>query len=206
MLPGSRGRLRSPTQVQLPRPVRLVAAVVRQRRTTRFPCKATLPHCARRNSELVSRSSLVDVDRRNLPGDTERAMSEENVQLVREGYEAWNRGDLEWLLDHITPGYEFRTAQLLPDTEAVYRGPDGLRQFWNTFREPWETLLIEVERLEPIGDDQVLALLRFHGRGRDGIEVTLKYGNLLTIENGLASRNVGFADWQSALEAVGLRE
>jgi ketosteroid isomerase-like protein len=133
-------------------------------------------------------------------------MSEENVQLVREGYEAWNRGDLEWLLDHITPGYEFQTAQLLPDTEAVYRGRDGLRQFWKTFREPWETLLIEVERIEPIGDDQVLALLRFHGRGRDGIEVTLKYANLLTIENGIASRNVGFADWQSALEAVGLRE
>jgi ketosteroid isomerase-like protein len=115
-------------------------------------------------------------------------------------------GDLEWVLDHITPDYEWRTVQLFPDTEAVYRGREGFRQFWNTFREPWETLLIEVERIEPIGDDRVLALLRFHGRGREGVEVTLEYANLVTIENEMASLNVGFADWQSALEAAGLRE
>jgi ketosteroid isomerase-like protein len=133
-------------------------------------------------------------------------MSQENVELARQAYEAWNRGDLEWQLDHITPDYEFETAQLFPDTQAVYRGREGLRQFWNTFREPWETLLIEIERLEPIGDDRVLALLLFHGRGRNGVEVTLKYANLLTVENGLASRNVGFADWQDALEAAGLRD
>ncbi|MGC1799621.1 MAG: nuclear transport factor 2 family protein [Solirubrobacterales bacterium] len=133
-------------------------------------------------------------------------MSEENVEFARQAYEAWNRGDLDWLLDHITPDYEWRTAQLFPDTDAVYRGQEGFRRFWNTFREPWETVLIEVERIEPIGDDQVLALLRFHGRGRDGIEVKVEYANLLTIENGVVSENVGFADWQQALESAGLSE
>ena len=133
-------------------------------------------------------------------------MSDGNVELVRQSYEAWNRGDLEWQLDRITPDYEFRTAHMFPDTEDVYRGKEGLRRFWNTFREPWETLLIEVERVEPVGDDQVLALFTFHGRGRDGLEVTLKIGNLLTLENGLASRNVSFGDWQEALGAAGLSE
>ncbi len=93
-------------------------------------------------------------------------MSEENVEIVRQGYEAWNRGDLGWLLDHITPDYEFRTAQLFPDTDAVYWGREGLGRFWRTLREPFETVLIEVVRLEPTGDDRVLALLRFHGLGR----------------------------------------
>ena len=133
-------------------------------------------------------------------------MSQENVELVRQGYEAWNRGDLEWQLDHIAPDHEFQTAQLFPDTEAVYRGRRGWRQFWNTFREPWETLLVEVQRIEPIGEDRVLALYRFHGRGRDGVEVALEYANLITIENGLATRNVAFADWDQALEAAGLSE
>jgi hypothetical protein len=81
-----------------------------------------------------------------------------------------------------------------------------VRQFWDTFREPWGSVLIEVERIEPIGDDRVLALLRFHGRGRDGVEVTLEYANLWTIENGMAALNVGFADWEQALEAAGLRK
>ena len=133
-------------------------------------------------------------------------MSQENVELVRQSYEAWNRGDLEWVLDHITPDFEWRTAHLFPDTEAVYRGQEEFRQFWNTVREPWETFLIEVERIEPIGDDRVLALLRFHGRGREGVDVNLEYATLLTIENGMGTLNVGFADWQSALEAAGLSE
>jgi ketosteroid isomerase-like protein len=133
-------------------------------------------------------------------------MSQENVELVRQAYEAWNRGDLEWQLDHITPDFEFQTAELFPDTDAVYRGREGFRKFWNTFREPWETVLIEIERIEPIGDERVLALLLFHGRGRDGIEVTVKYANLLTLENGMARLNVGFADWQQALKAAGLSE
>ena len=132
-------------------------------------------------------------------------MSQENVELMRQGYEAWNRGDLEWQLDHIAPDHEFRTAQLFPDTEAVYRGREGLGQCWSSFREAWETLRIEVERIESISDDRVLALLRFHGRGRDGVEVTLEYANLVTIANEMG-RNVAFADWQSALEAAGLSE
>jgi ketosteroid isomerase-like protein len=133
-------------------------------------------------------------------------MSEEKVEVVRRGYEAWNRGDLEWLLDHITPDHVFRTAQLFPDTEAVYRGREGLVRFWNLLLEPWETFQVEVERIEPIGEDQVLALLRWHGLGRDGIEVELEWAHLLTMKNGLVSRTVNFPNWRQALEAAGLRE
>jgi ketosteroid isomerase-like protein len=133
-------------------------------------------------------------------------MSEQNVQLVRDGYDAWNRGDLDWQLDHVTSDYEFETPQLFPDTEAVYRGREGVERFWTTFREPWESLRIEVERIEPIGNDRVLALIRFRGLGRDGVEVSVKFGNLFTIENGRASRLVSFADWGEALDAVGLPE
>lgn len=55
-----------------------------------------------------------------------------------------------------------------------------------------------------MGDDRVLGLYTFHGRGRNGLEVTMKFGNLITLENGLVSRNVAFGDWQEALEAAGL--
>jgi ketosteroid isomerase-like protein len=133
-------------------------------------------------------------------------MSQENVELVRQGYDTMNRGDLEGVLDLFTADFEFHTAQLFPDAEPVYRGREGFRRFWSGFREPWETLLLEVERIEPIGDDRVLALLRFHGRARDGLDVMLVYAHLLTIEGGMVSRMVGFADWQQALEAACLRE
>jgi ketosteroid isomerase-like protein len=131
-------------------------------------------------------------------------MSEENVGLVRQGFEAWNRGDLEWLLDHTTPDGEFRTAQVFPDTEAVYRGHEAFSEFWITIQEPWTSFLVEVERIEAIGADQVLALLWFHGSGREGVEVTVKWASLITVEDGLMSQVINFADWQEALEAAGL--
>jgi ketosteroid isomerase-like protein len=133
-------------------------------------------------------------------------MSEENIELVRQGYDAWNRGNLEWLLDHFTADCEFRMAQLFPDTNATYRGREGFTEFWNTFREPWESFVMEVERIEPAGDDRVLALFRFHGIGRQGVEVTLKFAQLLTLEDRMVSQLVNFADWQEALEAAGLPE
>ena len=133
-------------------------------------------------------------------------MSQENAELVRQGYEAWNRGDLEWLLAHFTADCEFRMAQVFPDTDAAYRGREGFREFWNTFREPWETFLMEVVRLEPIGDDRVLALLWFHGSGRQGVEVTRKFAQLFTLEDRMVSQQVNFAGWQEALEAAGLQE
>ena len=120
-------------------------------------------------------------------------MSQENVEVVKASYEAFARGGLDRYMEHFTD-------------DVVYRGRGGFQQFWRTFREPWETLLIEVERIEPIGDDQVLGLLWFHGRGRDGLDVRLKYANLYTVEGGMVSRLVGFADWQQGLEAAGLRE
>jgi ketosteroid isomerase-like protein len=133
-------------------------------------------------------------------------MSQENVEIVRQVYEAWNRGDLEWVLDHVTPDSEFHTVPLFPDLEPVYRGREGFRRFWNTFRESWESLLVEIERIEPIGDDQVLALFRFHGRGRGGVDVRREYAQLFTIESRVIRRTVGFADWQQGLKVAGLSE
>ena len=128
--------------------------------------------------------------------------------IVRQAYEAWNRGDLEWLLDHSTADSEFHVGQLFPDAEPVYRGREGLKRLWTKFRGPWKTLLIGAERIEAIGGDRVLvsASVSPHGRGRDGFEVSREYAHLLTIEGGNVSRLVGFADRAQALEAAGLSE
>jgi ketosteroid isomerase-like protein len=131
-------------------------------------------------------------------------VSDEDAQLARQAYEAWNRGDLDWVLDRVAPDFVFQTAHVLPDTERTYRGREGFMRFWKTLREPWESLLIEVERIQPIGEHEVLALLQFQARGRDGVAATLEYAHLITIEEGVISRLVGFASWNEALEAAGL--
>jgi ketosteroid isomerase-like protein len=133
-------------------------------------------------------------------------MAQENVEFVRQVFNAWNRGDLDWLLNHTTPEFEFRTARLFPDLEAVYRGREGFRRFWNTFRPAWKFVRVEIERIEQIADGRVLVLFRFHGRGRDGVEVERDYAQLFTFDDGMLSQVVGFAEPREALAAAGLSE
>jgi ketosteroid isomerase-like protein len=128
------------------------------------------------------------------------------VEIVRTQLEMWNRGDLEGSLKYISPEWEWHPARLFPGTHAVYRGKQGLRRFWNTFREPWESIRIEIERIEDLGE-RVLVLLKFYGTGKkSGVDVTQRYANVVTFRDGLITYQVGYGDWESALEAVGLSE
>ena len=108
---------------------------------------------------------------------------------------------------YVDPDWEWRPAQKFPGTDAVYRGKEGIRRFWSTFREPWESIRIELEKVEDLGDGRVLALMTFHGKGRgSGVDVTTEYANVVTIRDGLWVYAVGYSDWESALEAAGQRE
>jgi ketosteroid isomerase-like protein len=132
------------------------------------------------------------------------SVSREDVQAVREVFDAWNRDDLAAVLERMAPDWEWHPARLFPGTDAVYHGPEGFTRFWNTFREPWESIRVDIERIEDLGD-RVLVLMTFHGKGKgSGVDVTTEYANLITFREGLAVHQVGYGDWRSALDAVGL--
>jgi ketosteroid isomerase-like protein len=134
-------------------------------------------------------------------------VAKENVEIARRSYEAWNRGDLDAWLEAAHPDIEFRTAQLFSDTEGVYRGIDGMRKFWETFRDPWESIQIEIEHLDAIGDDRVLGLVWFRGRGLgSGAEASIQYANLSSFDNGQVTLVIGFSDWDQARKAAGLSD
>jgi ketosteroid isomerase-like protein len=133
-------------------------------------------------------------------------MSQENVELARQAYESWNRGDLEWFLDHMTEGFEFWPGLGFSDLSPVYHGKEGWRQFAATWREAWEDITVRVERIEDL-DDRIVALLTFDGKGRgSGVEVSVRVGQVATVSKGRVSKLVSFPDWAEALEAAGLTE
>jgi ketosteroid isomerase-like protein len=132
-------------------------------------------------------------------------MSQENVEIVRAAMETWNQGDLDAALEYVSQEWEWHTARLFPGTDAVYRGKQGFTRFWNTFREPWESIRVQVERIEDLGGDRVLALFMFYGKGKlSGVDVTTEYANVFTLRDGRVTYQVGYGDWKSALEVVGL--
>jgi ketosteroid isomerase-like protein len=120
--------------------------------------------------------------------------------------DAWNHEDPARYLEIVSPAFVFHTAGVFPSHDAVYRGHDGFLAFWETFHDAWERLDIDIARLEDLGDC-VLALLNFRAVGKgSGIEVRRKFANVATFADGLVVDIRAYADWDQALEAVGLRE
>jgi ketosteroid isomerase-like protein len=115
-------------------------------------------------------------------------MSAENVALARQGYEAWNRGDADWLLEHMTEDVEVEPLRGVGDFDKVYSGHEGWKRFWEGWREAWSTIEVRVERMEDMGDQGALALLTFEGVGRgSGAEVSMTVSHWLTFREGQVS-------------------
>jgi ketosteroid isomerase-like protein len=133
-------------------------------------------------------------------------MSEENVKVVRQAYEAFNRGDIEGAVANLAADLEYVSTGAIPGMKEVGRGPEGFRQFleswWGEFDEP----RIEMNDLIDAGD-QVVASLTFRGRGKQsGVETTWPIWQAWTMRDGKAVRGQGYTSKEEALEAAGLAE
>ena len=101
--------------------------------------------------------------------------TERNVQLIREGLEAFSRGDLGESLERMHPDVEWHVVFRLPDLPApkeVLRGRDEIEALWKQFRSAWDQLTVRLEEILYIDDERVVARARFQGRGAgSGAEV-----------------------------------
>jgi uncharacterized protein len=132
-------------------------------------------------------------------------MSRENVELVRRGYEAFNRGDFESWLAALDADIELDEQYVAPDA-AVYRGHDGVRQWWAVGSEAIESVSFEVLRWFARGD-AVVTEVRGRVRGAvSGLETTARLAHAIRIRNQKAFYIASFSTLEEALEAVGLSE
>ena len=133
-------------------------------------------------------------------------MSQENVELVRRGYEAFNRGDIDGVVGLIAPDFEYVASGLVPGVGGVYRGAEGLRRFAETFWAEFDDPRIEVHELIDAGD-QVVASTTMRGHGKQsGAETSWDVCQVWTVRAGTAVWGQAFPSRDEALEAVGLRE
>lgn len=124
-----------------------------------------------------------------------------NIDVLRQVYAAWNRGDLEGMLEHFDPGMVFVVSGVFPDLQPEYRGHAGFRDFWGAFTGDWENLSVNLEDILE-HDGRLLALFTFHGRGRDGIAVDRFFAHLVTMRAGKVTRVRGYAEREQALRAL----
>jgi ketosteroid isomerase-like protein len=133
-------------------------------------------------------------------------MSQENVEIVRRGYDAFNRGDLEAMAADFASNFEYVTTGAVPGMTGVYQGPEGLAEFLEWMRSEFESPRIDVRELSEAGD-QVLAAVTLGGRGKQsGVEASWDIWHLWTVEHGRVVRGHAFTSMEEALEVAGLRE
>src|SRR5438132_2965199 len=133
-------------------------------------------------------------------------MSQENVEIVRRGYEHFAAtGDLlaeDAALDFVWDMSKFRDW---PE-QQTYEGLEGVRAFLRDWLEAWNDWELEVEAFHDAGD-KVVTIVRQRGQSKtSGLPVDMAFAQVWTIRDGKSARMEMYADPVEALEAVGLSE
>ena len=128
-------------------------------------------------------------------------MSQENVEVVREAWGAYSRGDY----DRVAGFHDPHIVVVTLEDGAVY-GNDAVLANYERWDEAWEGAETTLEEVIGHGD-RVLTATRFHARGRaSGVEVETSIYEVWTVRNGKVLRIDEYATRDDALEAAGLRE
>ena len=132
-------------------------------------------------------------------------MSQENVEIVRAGFEAWNAGDMDAYGRLLDPGVTMRTPRGWPEQGPFVGREAVLRQF-KGFRDAWDA-----DAADPRADfvsmgDRVLASFFWRGKGRHGPDASTEIWCLYTLRDGKHVAFEFFWDKAEALEAAGLSE
>jgi uncharacterized protein len=126
----------------------------------------------------------------------------EHIQLVREGYVAWNRGDRQWVLDHMSEDFEWITPPDDPDPGS-HSGHEAVVRFWDHWREAFGQLEFEPEEMFEVGDC-VVSVARRQGIGNvSRVDVHERVYQVFTFKGDKAVRCQEFYDRDAAMQAAG---
>jgi ketosteroid isomerase-like protein len=128
-------------------------------------------------------------------------MSQENVERVRAGFEAHNRGDLDALVELYDPEAVFETLLL-----GTHRGNEAIRLI---YEENQKTLsgydVVPVELID-VGD-KVVAVAQTVGTGpASEIAVDDRFAFVFTFKGERIVREQAFRNREEAIKAAGLSE
>jgi ketosteroid isomerase-like protein len=132
-------------------------------------------------------------------------MSQAAIETLRVGYDAFNRGDWEAVLNFAPPGFELETTDRVTNP-GTYRGREEARRFLEDLFEPFEEVVVEPEQFLENGD-MILVLVRVRSRpsGSSAV-VDNRIAHLWTVEDGAIVRMQIFAARSEGFEAAGIPE
>ena len=132
-------------------------------------------------------------------------MSDEDVEVVRRAYEAYSKGDLAAAGSAYSEDTVWDVRRFRPDAE-VHSGLDELAKYLASWRATWTEHSFSLERAIDAGD-RVVAVIQESGRGTSsGAQVTVRYGQVITVRDGKIVETVVYRDPSEGFQAAGVRQ
>ena len=130
-------------------------------------------------------------------------MSQENVEVVRAAYAAWNAGDNHALRELCDPNIIWRPPEGWPEP-GPFVGRESVMRWFDQLREAFDAYVTELSDIIDAGDRVVVRQI-WHGAGH-GPEADVEATSVLTVRRGRVIGVEQFWDRAEALEAVGVSE
>jgi ketosteroid isomerase-like protein len=114
-------------------------------------------------------------------------MSEQNLALFRRALDAYNRRDLDEVLELAHPEVVWHPAfeALLGGKATVFRGHEGMREIFAAVDEAFSEIRAEADEIRDLGRDRVAASGRLRARGRaSGAEIDSETSWLIEFRDG----------------------
>jgi ketosteroid isomerase-like protein len=126
----------------------------------------------------------------------------DNTELVRGGFEALSEGGVEALLPLIHPEFELTTPANLAAEPDTYRGPEGIRRYFDSFYDAMDEVRFEPGDFRDVGG-RVIVEATLTARGRaTGIEAQQEFVMVWSVRDEQAIRVEVYATLDEALEAT----
>jgi ketosteroid isomerase-like protein len=131
-------------------------------------------------------------------------MSQENVEVVRATFEAWNAGDMDAIREQYDSDVIARAPEGWPEP-GPFVGREALMRQWEQMREIWDADALELTSDFIHAADRVAVRMIWRGAGY-GPDVNMELTGVYTVRNGKIRTAEFFWDHAEALETVGLSE
>jgi ketosteroid isomerase-like protein len=129
-------------------------------------------------------------------------VSSENLEIVQRGFEAFNERGVEGIVPMIHPEFEAITPPNLASEPDTYRGPDGIRRWFDSFDEVMDQIRWDAHGFQQVGE-QVVVEFTLRARGKT---TRLDFGQeavmVWSLRDGKATRVELFETLDAAMAAA----
>ena len=133
-------------------------------------------------------------------------MSREDVEVVRQAFDRFNRRDLAGAVAVFERDAEW-VPYLAALEEEIYRGRDDIERMWIDVLRAVPDFRIEFVQVVADSPDTVVVEVEFRGMGKaSGADIRTTVFQAASFRDGKVTRVQGFRTAAEALEAVGLRD